>query len=292
MSKLPPLDRLRATEAAARLKSFKLAAAEIGITPSAVSHRIRALEADMGAPLFIRHGSGVIPTETGTKLAQTISASLCAIERTWNELAYEAKEKPIKVSCAQTLSSHFLIPRLADHNKKHAGFNVEIITSNDFGLVEQGTADISLHIGTEPQTHLNTDKLSPIRFLLVSAKDRVSSHLKNGKLSGPLLAMKAQPDMWDLFTRYSKIEIAEGTKLLWFDAFQNVLTAIQNGLGATLIPEWLLPQISESYGVAAVSTQSIDANMAYWLISQPDPASTAEVNNIKSWVKTCVQENL
>lgn len=257
MSKLPPLDRLRATEAAARHRSFKIAAAEIGITPSAVSHRIRALEADLGTALFIRHGSGVIPTKAGEKLAKTITASLGAMENTWLELTRETSEQPIKVSCAQTLSSHFLIPRLADHNREHTGFNVEIITSNDYGLVEQGNADISLHIGAEPKTHLTADRLSPIRFLLVSSKDRVNTHLKNGKLFGPLLAMKAQPDMWDLFTAYSKIEIAEETKLLWFDAFQNVLTAIQNGLGATLIPEWLLPEISEPYGIKAVSEQSV-----------------------------------
>ncbi len=291
MQKLPPLDRLRATEAAARLKSFKHAATEIGITPSAVSHRIRLLEAELGTPLFTRHGSGVLPTSAGEQLSASINKAFSGIENTWNALTLEAHSRPIKVACAQALSSHFLIPNLAQHASKHPDFNIEIITTNELSSVENGRADICIHIGTEPKTHLDVEKLTPLDFLLVAGKDHIRKHMKDNVLHGPLLAVKAQANMWELFTEFSDYTIAEDANILWFDAFPNILTAAQNGLGATLIPKWLLPEVANSHKIAAVTEKSLDANMYYWLVSRTRENSN-NILSVKNWIKDNIVNKL
>jgi DNA-binding transcriptional LysR family regulator len=72
---LPPLTTLAAFEAAARHRSFKEAAQELSVTPAAVSHQIKALEADLGAPLFRRRHRAVELTADGEALFQVLAAS-------------------------------------------------------------------------------------------------------------------------------------------------------------------------------------------------------------------------
>ena len=73
---LPPLHRLQAFEAAARLTSFKAAAAELGVTASAISHRLKSLESELGVALFERLNREVRLTETGRTLAQALHKAL------------------------------------------------------------------------------------------------------------------------------------------------------------------------------------------------------------------------
>ena len=83
MRRLPPLGSLRAFEAAARQESFKRAAAELGVTPTAISHQIRQLEADLGVALFVRQTRKVALTAEGRALYPALRQALDAWPRPW-----------------------------------------------------------------------------------------------------------------------------------------------------------------------------------------------------------------
>ncbi len=82
---LPPLQALRALEAATRHRSFSRAADELALTHSAISHHIRGLETNLGTKLFQRTGSQMTPTSAGARLAEQVRGALDSLERALRE---------------------------------------------------------------------------------------------------------------------------------------------------------------------------------------------------------------
>src|SRR5262245_44073918 len=96
MWKLPPLIELRAFEAAARHMSFKQAAAELGVTPTAVSHQIRLLERYCGHPLFRRRPRPLTLTEAGTRLFPVIRDGLESFATALADVRRDGDKQPLR----------------------------------------------------------------------------------------------------------------------------------------------------------------------------------------------------
>src|SRR5579871_2800100 len=102
--RLPPLPSLRFFEAAGRHLSFKLAAAELNVTPSAVSHGIVGLEQVLGVELFIRLPRRLLLTQAGTEYLPYVSEALSLIAIGTQHLPNNRAHRTIAVSCAPTLA--------------------------------------------------------------------------------------------------------------------------------------------------------------------------------------------
>lgn len=111
MRKLPPLTAIRVFEAAARHENFTKAAAELGITQTAVSHQMRSLEERLGLSLFIRSGGRVSLTEAGRRIAPQLGVALDLMEDAFGALKAE-DEAVLSISALQTFAANWLAPRL------------------------------------------------------------------------------------------------------------------------------------------------------------------------------------
>jgi DNA-binding transcriptional LysR family regulator len=111
---LPPLQALRALEAATRHRSFSRAAEELALTHSAISHHIRALETSLGTKLFQRTGSQMTPTSVGARLAEQVRGALDSIESALREAGNSAGPPVVRlqVSVMADLANAWLIRRL------------------------------------------------------------------------------------------------------------------------------------------------------------------------------------
>lgn len=124
---LPPLQALRALEAAARRRSFSRAAEELHLTHSAVSHHLRALEAELGVELFRRAGSRMIPTAAGAQLAERVRRSLEELRE-----ALDATRPGVsgvtrlELSVMSDFASVWLIPRLGDFYDRHPDVDLSL----------------------------------------------------------------------------------------------------------------------------------------------------------------------
>jgi DNA-binding transcriptional LysR family regulator len=124
---IPPLQALRALEAAARRRSFSRAAEELHLTHSAISHHLRALEAELGVALFKRVGSQMIPTAAGAQLADRVRRSLDDLRD-----ALDATQPGInrvtrlEVSVMADFASLWLIPRLAGFQERHPDVDLSL----------------------------------------------------------------------------------------------------------------------------------------------------------------------
>ena len=112
MKKLPPLIELRAFEAAARHLSFKEAATELGVTPTAISHQIRMLEQYCGIALFRRRPRPLSLTQSGARLFPVVRDGLDAFASTLAAIRRHGDRQPLRVTTTNAFASRWLVPRL------------------------------------------------------------------------------------------------------------------------------------------------------------------------------------
>src|SRR3954451_12627654 len=145
MRKLPPLTELRAFEAAARFRSFKAAATELGVTPTAVSHQIRLLEAYCGQTLFRRQPRPITLTWAGEQLFPVIRDGLENFADALNFVrGGKATEARLRVTTTNAFAARWLVPRLPKGRKAHARIRLEILSSDEVLNLKNGEADISI----------------------------------------------------------------------------------------------------------------------------------------------------
>jgi LysR family glycine cleavage system transcriptional activator len=154
----PPLAALRSFEAAARKLSFAEAAHELYVTPAAVSHQIKRLEAYVGTPLFERRNRSVLLTDTGAELA----ATLHTLFATLNEALMQIKGPAgpgIRVSALPSLAAKWLVPRLHRFEATYPTLKVRIETSDHLVNFAYEPIDIALRYGVGNYPGLHVENL-------------------------------------------------------------------------------------------------------------------------------------
>src|SRR6202045_142883 len=109
MRKLPPLGSLRAFEAAARRMSFREAAVELGVTPTAISHQIRLLEDICGQPLFRRRPRPLVLTGAGHRLFPVIRNGFDAFSTAISSASANVSQRPLRVTSPNAFASRWLV---------------------------------------------------------------------------------------------------------------------------------------------------------------------------------------
>ncbi|GAB4067477.1 LysR substrate-binding domain-containing protein [Ancylobacter sonchi] len=147
MRRLPPLGSLRAFEAAARLESFKDAAAELGVTPTAISHQVRLLEEELGTPLFIRRTRKVVPTASGLDLAARLGSAFEVMA----DAVAQARPRPGRrlatLSATLAFSARLLVPRAGRFRTLHPGWDLRLHASDEAVDLIAGEADAAIRYG-------------------------------------------------------------------------------------------------------------------------------------------------
>ncbi len=144
MRKLPPLNSIRAFEAAARHQSFTAAAAELSVTITAVSHQIRQLEARIGHKLFERTGGAVTLTRVGKTIYPLVREGFDQIADAFEVVNARANDDSIQVSATRAFAERWLMPRLSHFNAIHPDVTVHIHGSEK--AVDLRAEDIDLAI--------------------------------------------------------------------------------------------------------------------------------------------------
>jgi LysR family glycine cleavage system transcriptional activator len=156
---LPSLNGLCAFEAAARHGSFARAAADLHVTKSAVSHRIRRLEEQLGVPLFTRRTRGLVLTPEGQAYLPDVRAAFANLRAATVDLLRPQRGHILKVSATPTLAAKWLVPRLAGFNAEHPGIDVRINTSMRLVDFAREGMDMAIRYGRGVWPGLRTDRL-------------------------------------------------------------------------------------------------------------------------------------
>ena len=148
MTKLPPMPELQAFAAVTRHLSFRKAAAELGVTPTAISHQIRLLEGHCGQPLFRRRPRPLALTEAGAKLAPYVRDGLDTL-RTGMAAVRRVEEKQfLRVTTTNAFASRWLVPRLPLWSQAHPDTPLEVIGTDGVVDLDAGDADVAIRYAT------------------------------------------------------------------------------------------------------------------------------------------------
>lgn len=163
-----PLSSLRAFEAAARHGSFKLAASELGVTPTAVSHQIRALEESTGQALFRREVRKVALTEAGERLYPVLRDGFNAFEAVLAGLGAASKRREVTISATSAFTAKWLAPRVAGFQARHPGIDLQLHASDATVDVAGNAVDIAIRYGRDPYPGALAETLFADRFAPVA----------------------------------------------------------------------------------------------------------------------------
>jgi LysR family glycine cleavage system transcriptional activator len=167
--RLPPLTALRAFEAAARHLSFKHAANELSLTPTAISHQIRQLEDHLGVRLFVRTTRRVDLTPAGQGLFPALRDGLDAMARAVQNVRPDAQPRTIVLSTTMAFASRWLLQRLARFAASHPDIALHLHTSDEPVDLQGGVAQLAIRYGPGSYPGLNCVPLLPSRFAPVCA---------------------------------------------------------------------------------------------------------------------------
>lgn len=163
--RLPPLNALRAFEAAARLGGFAAAAVELGVTPGAVAAHVKALEADLGARLFERHSRGVRLTALGQRALPEFTAGFDALAGAVLRLRREAAPSQVHVAALPALAQLWLSPRLPRLRAAHPGLDLSVTALEQPPNLKRAPFDLALfYCGSLPPgaLDLGADEIFPV----------------------------------------------------------------------------------------------------------------------------------
>ncbi|MGY2805725.1 MULTISPECIES: transcriptional regulator GcvA [unclassified Bradyrhizobium] len=212
MDRLPPLNPLRAFEAAAKLRSIRGAAELLSVTPGAVSRQVQILESHLGVKLFRREPRAVALTAEGEQYLEAIAHHLDGIRDATRKLTGERSGNVLKIRAYTTFAMKWLVPRLSSYQAMNRLNEVRLTTSLEEVDFRNEDVDCAVRLGDGNWPGLGVDRLVANHLIPVcSPKYRREFELKQkGDLRRvPLLHSLARPDDWMLWLKAAQLtEIA------------------------------------------------------------------------------------
>ena len=260
-TRLPPVHALSAFEAAARFGSFAIAAEELCITPSALSHRIRLLEEHLCERVFVREGRSVTLTEFGRRYLDVVRAAL----RTLSDFPLPNKvtqnQMRVKVTVPPTFARYMFMPRLADFAKKYPDIEIEVylFVEPSFAVASPG--------------YLKT--IPPIK---------TPADLRHANL------LRSALEPWQPWFEVAGLDWPEPANGLRIDDLGLLLEAIKHGHGVGLTRQHFAEDMIRSGEVVRLfDTQLATPPHAYHLVHEAQPVLRPEVDIFINWMQSTFQ---
>ncbi|MBL8325049.1 MAG: LysR family transcriptional regulator [Rubrivivax sp.] len=236
MASLPPVANLLAFEAVARRRSFTVAAAELHLTTSAISHQVARLESDLGVRLFDRSAHGVRLSLPGQRYLERVAGALEAIASATEDLR-QGLRNSLYVHCAPTLASQWLMPRLSRFAAAHSDISLNLSAAHSHSDFALGQVDLDIRYGVPQWGSLVVEPLFEERIVPLASPAFIrANRLKRIEQlkDVPLIQSNVSIVQWaDWLHAFSDLRAPERFSLR-FDRAQMSLDAATQGLGVAL----------------------------------------------------------
>ena len=283
--RLPPLSSMRLFEAAGRHLSFKAAAEDLNITPSAISHGVQALEEWLGVELFVRGNRSLALTEAGVAYLPRVQAALDMLAQASEAVPGRKPTGRLAISVPPTFGMRWLLPRLQRFNERHPSIEVTVDTSHRRVEFARDAIDVAIRMGGGewPGLHatcLVREKLVPVCAPRLATRIRSNADLHNTTL---LHVTRATED-WATWGALAGIDVSNTAGGLRFDTIQMALEAAVNGLGVALGRLPLIDQDLEAKRLVQVLGPPRFCSTGYWMVMQRETILRPEVNAFRNWI--------
>ena len=287
--RIPPLGPLRAFEAAARLQSFRLAADELGVTQSAISHQIAALESFLRVKLFERLPRRVSLTDAGILYAPYAREAFERIARGTALMTRLSTHDDLVIEAYPTFVVRWLIPRLAMLRDAKPDLNIRLGTSQLDWELNIDAADIGVIYTTRPERpHLHYRRLTQARLVPVCAPalaTKMGGRSQRNKLQGlTRLVLYTAPDDWRVWLEAVGLPDRDRQPTVKFDSYLTAIEAAVDGHGIAIAPHFLVAQDLKAGRLASPFDLAVQQPGAWYLICREERRTDARIVWFERWL--------
>jgi len=170
------LSKLHTFEVAARHLSFSMAAEELSVSPSAISHRINGLEDELGFNLFERFHRKIRLTSEGERIYMALQSSLALINQEVAEIRNNEISGSLTVYSRPSIAQCWLVPKLADFHQRYPSINLDILTGNEYINFNNYNIDLAIYYDNQPPEGLSCEQLMSETIVPVCSREYALQH--------------------------------------------------------------------------------------------------------------------
>ncbi|MFO6448713.1 LysR substrate-binding domain-containing protein [Erythrobacter sp. NE805] len=282
---IPSLQTLRALEAAARLGSYTRAAAELGLTHGAISHRLRALEERLGHALFTREGNGMRATPEALRLLVPVREALALLAAAFPAGAGEPQV--LRVSLLPSMASRWLMPRVAKFRAAHPGIDLRIDARLELAPLAAGGVDCAIRYGSGDWPGVSVSKLGDeVLFPVCTAGYRDALGLAKPADLPRASLLRHDRQLWRPWLLAAGVDLAEPREGPFFSDTNLMLDAAIAGEGVALARERIVAGDLASGRLVRLFDIEVADRYAYFFVHphRLEPRSRKAVECLARWV--------
>jgi LysR family transcriptional regulator, glycine cleavage system transcriptional activator len=292
--RMPPLNGLKTFESAARHLSFKAAAAELGVTQTAVSHQIKRLEQHLGKPLFIRRNRQLSLTDEAEAYMLVLRDAFERIKVGTARLLDVADDNVLTITTITTFAVQWLVPRLTSFQKLHPEIDVRITTSLSLvDYADQGV-DAGIRFGRGHWPGMRSDRLMSENIFPVCSPELLKGEhaLKSPEdlVHHTLLHISSMPDAWAQWLTAVGVDYPDPTAGPQFEMMMMSTRAAMDGMGVAIVSEAMTEDDMNSDRLIRPFDFKLPTEAAYYFVAPELTADLPKVALFRNWLKDQVAD--
>lgn len=284
-------DKLRIFHAAAAAGSFTHAGESLGLSQSAVSRQVSALEHDLETPLFHRHARGLLLTEQGDLLYRTVQEVMLKLDAARTRLS-ETRDKPhgeLRITTTVGFGANWLTPRLGEFMELYPDVRVRVILSDDELDLSMREADIALRMREPSQPDLIRRRLFTVHYHLYASPDYLKRHGQPRVVEDlerhRILGYGVQTSNF-LNNLNAALTLGRETKnprvpTLSVNNINALRKAVDNGVGIAVLPDYM---IEDNSGLVQLLPQAVTPELECYLVYPEEMKSVARVQVFRDFL--------
>jgi len=291
------LKAIKTFQIAAKHSSFAVAADELCITPSAVSHQIKTLETQLGLPLFSRSARALALTDAGARYLEQIDDLFMRLESVTEQLRARYGRNSVRLHVPAYFASEMLLPRLSEFSKLHDGIDLRIETQGVHGRTHAAEADISVVVGSGPWNGLVAHKMFAQTMVPACSPELYAERpvLRYEDLNQhTLLVHEARRDDWDRWATAVGMKSLQPAQIVRIDSMSAATRAAEKSIGIALLPAELSRRKFATGRLKRVFDDELVTQEDYTLLVRVEDENRDDIRALCAWlIESCraVEEN-
>lgn len=291
---LPPLNALRAFEAAARHLSISKAALELNVTPAAISHQIRLLEEHIGLPVFMRSGRGLALTDAGAAGLRDLREGFAKLGAAMDAIDSLGEAGVLSVSVAPSFAAKWLLPRLGSFERAHPEVDVHVSASMQLVDFAKDGVDLAIRYGSGAYSELSVEKLLTEAVIPVCSPAFLAANedlqLADDLVGVPLLHDDS-PDNdpscpnWEMWLRACGVHHIDATRGPRFNQSSLVIEAAILGRGIALAKTALAAGDLQTGRLVQPFASATPIDFAYYIVAPRAKLNLPKVAYFREWLR-------
>lgn len=278
---------LKTFQIAARLGSFAAAAGELHLTPSAVSHQVRALEEQLGVALFKRGPRSLSLTDQGTRLLAQIDPAFVQLETATADLRAQRNRVLLRLQVPPFFAQELLLPRLGAFSAAHPDTDLQIATRSAPLEPHADDMDVSVSLGAGLWPGLVARALFGQAFVPACSPAllRESGVRDCADLARESLIVHARrADLWDRWAQVVGLASLQPRQQIRFDTMSAVVDAAERGVGFALVATPLTQARFDAGTLMRVFTHEVGTGERYYAVARVAESRQSAVRALLDWL--------